>query len=163
MGQGVTFTAKLAIIDGNPFVYLPPAILNDVFEEADRSKGPIPVRGTINRRPYQQTLVKFRDAWRLYVNMKMLDDSPRRIGEAIEVTVGFDPSDREIKPHPALLAMLDANPTARAVFDDLAPSRQKEIVRYLDGLKTEESVDRNVQRALDFLLGNGRFVGRERP
>ena len=95
--------------------------------------------------------------------MKMLDDSPRRIGEVIEVTVGFDPSDREIKPHPALLAMLDTNPAARTVFDGMAPSRQREIVRYIDGLKTEESVDRNVQRALDFLLGKRRFVGRERP
>lgn len=163
VGHDVTFTAELAIIDGNPFVSLPPAILNDVFEDAGRSKGPIQVRGTINQRPYQQTLVKFRGAWRLYVNMKMLDDSPRRIGEAIEATVDFDPSDRGIKPHRALLAMLDANPTAREVFDGMAPSRQKEIVRYLDGLKTEESVDRNVQRAADFLLGNGRFVGRERP
>ena len=59
--------------------------------------------------------------------------------------------------------MLDANPAAKDVFDDMAPSRRKEIVRYIDGLKTEESVDRNVRRALDFLLGKGRFVGRERP
>ena len=39
----------------------------------------------------------------------------------------------------------------------------KEIVRYIDGLKTERSIDRNVERALDFLLGKGRFVGRDRP
>lgn len=59
--------------------------------------------------------------------------------------------------------MLESNPAAKKVFDDLAPSRQHEIVRYIDNLKTDESVDRNVARALDFLLGRGRFVGRDRP
>ena len=157
------FTAELEIIDGNPFVRLPSTVLDEVLHEAGRTTGPIPVRGTVNGEPYQQTLVKFRAAWRLYVNMTMLDDSPRRIGESIGATVGFDPSDRTIAPHPKLVAMLDSNPAAKTAFDDMAPSRQKEIVRYIDNLKTEESVDRNVRRALDFLLGKGRFVGREEP
>lgn len=159
----VVFVAELEIIDGNPFVLLPPAELDDLFLQAGRSKGPVPIRGTVNNRPYQQTLVKFRGAWRLYVNMKMLDDSPRRVGELIEVRVSLDPSDREIEPHPRLVVMLDTNPAARKVFDGLAPSRQKEIVRYIDGLKSDESVERNVGRARDFLLGKGRFVGRDSP
>ena len=130
MGLDATaFSAKLQIIDGNPFVALPQDVLSEVFRDAGRSKSPIPILGTINGRPYQQTLVKFRGAWRLYVNMQMLDDSPRRIGESIEATVCFDPSDRRITPHPKLAAMLESNPTAKDVFDDLAPSRQHEIVR----------------------------------
>ena len=157
------FALELKIIDQNPFVFLPPAVLDSVFLQAGRSKGPIPVRGTINGKPYQQTLVKFRGSWRLYVNMKMLDDSPRRIGEVIEVTVSVDGSDRGIQRHPKLVAMLDEHPAAREVFDGLAPSMQKEIVRYIDGLKRDESVDRNVVRARDFLLGNGRFLGRDSP
>ncbi len=163
MGLDDTFALELGIIDGNPFVLLPSAALNNLFQEAGRSKGPIPVRGTINGKPYQQTLVKFSGEWRLYVNMKMLEDSPRRIGETIEVTVDIDPSDRKIESHPKLLAMLNANPSARDVFDNLAPSRRKEIVRYIDGLKSEEAIDRNVERARDFLLGRGRFVGRDHP
>lgn len=157
------FTAQLRIIDGNPFVAVPPSVLDGVFREAGRSRSPIPICGTINGRPYRQTLVRFRGAWRLYVNMQMLDESPRRIGEAVEVSVGFDPSDREIEPHPKLTAMLNANPVARQVFDDMAPSRRKEIVRYIDGLKNDASVDRNVAKALAFLLGKGRFVGRDSP
>lgn len=163
MGADAKLTAKLEIIDGNPFVPLPQAVLDEVFRQAGRSKGPIPVRGTINARPYQQTLVKYRGDWRLYVNMQMLDDSPRRIGESLEVTINVDRSDRTIQPHPKLVAMLDATPAAKKVFDGLAPSRQLEIVRYIDGLKNEESIDRNVARARDFLLGKTRFVGRDSP
>lgn len=163
MGLDARFTATLEIIDGNPFVPPPPDVLDDVFEQAGRSKGPIPVQGTINAKPYQQTLVKFRGAWRLYVNMQMLDDSPRRIGEVIDVTISIDRSDRAIQPHPKLVAMLNATPAAKKVFDDLAPSRQNEIVRYIGGLKKDESIERNVARARDFLLGKKRFVGRNNP
>ena len=157
------FTAELEIIYGNPFVRVPSPLLEDLFVEAGRSKGPIPIRGSVNRRPYQQTLVRFRGEWRLYVNMQMLDDSPRRIGEQLELTVAFDPSDRTIQPHPKLVAALNANPMASEAFDRLSPSRQKEIIRYVDSLKSEASVDRNVERAVGFLLGDEPFVGRDKP
>ena len=71
------FSAELEIIDGNPFVSPPPEELEELFRVAGRDKGPIPIRGSVNDRPYQQTLVRFRGAWRLYINMQMLDDSPR--------------------------------------------------------------------------------------
>ncbi|MBX2874357.1 MAG: YdeI/OmpD-associated family protein [Saprospiraceae bacterium] len=157
------FTATLEILVGNPFVFVPSPILDDVFQQAKKDKGAIPVRGTINGKPYQQTLVRYSGDWRLYINMKMLKDSPRRIGEVIEVEIEFDPSDRTIKPHPKFTKALEENEEATRVFEGLSPSRQKEIVRYISNLKTEESVDSNVIRAIEFLLGNGRFVGRDKP
>lgn len=158
-----TFKAILEIIVGNPFVYLPVHVLETLFQQAKKNKGHIPVRGTINGKKYQQTLVKYSGEWRLYINMKMLDNSPKRIGEVIEVEVEFDPSDRTIKPHPKWVKALSENETANQVFVSLSPSRQKEIVRYISNLKTERSVDRNIDRVINFLLGKGRFVGRDRP
>ena len=99
----------------------------------------------------------------LYISMKMFKDSPRRIGETILVEIEVDHSDRTIHPHPKLTEALARSEEARKVFDSLAPSRQKEIIRYISNLKSETSVDRNVARAIDFLLGNGRFVGRDTP
>ena len=52
---------------------------------------------------------------------------------------------------------------AKKIFDALAPSLRKEIVRYISFLKTEKSVEENVVKAIDFLLGRGRFVGRDKP
>jgi len=158
-----SFNAILEIIVGNPFVYLPPPILKALFEDAQQDRGPIPVRGSINGKPYQQTLVKYSGAWRLYINMKMLKDSPRRIGEEVQVDIEYDTSDRSIIPHPNFLRALEENDEAKAVFDQLSPSRQKEIIRYIAQLKSEESVERNVKRAINFLLGKERFVGREKP
>ena len=157
------FEAKLEIIVGNPFVFVPARILDHIFQQANRNKGPIPVRGTINGKHYQQTLVKYNGAWRLYVNLNMLENSPRRIGEMIKVQIAVDPSDRTIKPHPKLSKALAVHPAAKKVFEGLAPSRQKEIIRYISNLKTEESVERNVARAINFLLGKERFAGRDKP
>jgi len=156
-----SFRAEIAIIGINPFVSVPEDILDAVFEQAGRSKSPIPITGSINGRPYQQTLVRYQGAWRLYINMIMLDNSPKRIGEMIDVTITYDPIARTITPHPALLKALSENEQAKAVFDTLSPSLRNEIIKYISNLKTEQSIRKNVQNAIDFLIGKGRFIGRD--
>lgn len=54
------------------------------------------------------------------------------------------------------------NPRAKTVFNNLSKSGKNEIVRYISHLKTEESIDRNINKAIDFLHGKGRFVGRDK-
>ncbi|ADY51679.1 hypothetical protein Pedsa_1109 [Pseudopedobacter saltans DSM 12145] len=161
--QTFAFEAEIAIIGINPYVNVPGQILNEIFKLAQKDKGTIPVKGTVNNLAYQQTLVKYAGQWRLYINTKMLKDSPKRIGELIQVTIGFDASDRTIHPHPKLLAALDKNKAAREKFDRISPSLRKEIVRYISFLKTEETINKNIDKAIDFLLGKGRFVGRDKP
>ena len=157
------FKAAINIIGINPFVFVPAEILTAIFEKAGKNRGYIPIRGTINGKEFRQTLVKYSGDWRLYINTVMLRDSPKRIGETIAVSAGFDPADRTIEPHPKLLKALNETPEALKTFTNLPPSRQKEIVRYISLLKTEDSVDRNVSRAVQFLLGKERFVGRDKP
>ena len=155
------FTAKLEIIGINPFVFVPENVLSAVMAQAGKDKEPIPIRGTINGVAFQQTLVRYSGAWRLYVNTEMLKDSPKRIGEKVRLTIAFDPADRSISPHPKLVEALAQNAQAKERFDALPPYQQKEIVRYISFLKTEASVERNVAKAIDFLLGNGPFIGRK--
>lgn len=154
------FTSKIEKIGINPFVFIPNDILNELFKQNGKDKGPIPIRGSVNGDPYQQTLVKYSGAWRLYINTSMLKNSPERIGETIEVGIAFDPSIRSIEPHPKLVDALNSNPLAREKFESLPPSLQKEIIRYISFLKTEESIDKNVSKAINFLLGKESFIGR---
>ncbi|GGG30702.1 YdeI/OmpD-associated family protein [Hymenobacter glacieicola] len=157
------FSAELKLIGVNPFVDVPLEVLTFLFGQAGKSKGPIPVRGTVNQLPYQQTLVKFSGAWRLYINLSMLKNSPKRIGETIQITIAFDPQERTLPMHPQLAEALSETREAQLVFDRLTSSRQQEIIRYITRLKADESRARAVQRAVDFLLGKGRFVGRANP
>lgn len=155
------FKAILSIIGINPYISVPDNILTAIFQQVQKSKGPIPVCGTVNGLPYQQNLVRYKGEWRLYINTSMLKNSPKRIGETLDITITWDASDRTISPHPKLMSALAKNPKAQEKLESLPKSLQKEIIKYISSLKTEESIDRNVQRAIDFLLGKGSFIGRK--
>lgn len=158
------FSAQLDLIGINPFVSVPDLILESIFEAAGKSKGPIPVKGSINKAPYNQTLVRFRGEWRLYINTSMLPNSPQRVGEKIQVTVAYNNTVLpETKAPVAFEQALKKDKDAKAAYDQLAPYLRKEINRYLSGLKTQESLNKNISRALNFLKGKERFIGRDKP
>ena len=156
-----TFKATIELIGINPFVFVPEKILAEVLQKAGKEKGPIPIKGIINKNPYRQTLMKYAGHWRLYINTIMLKDSPKRIGETITISIEFDPDDRKLSMHPGLAKALAKNKTANKNFKQLPASRQQEIIRYISNLKTAESVERNIIKAINFLSGNGNFVGRQ--
>ena len=157
------FKAKIEIIGINPFVFVPENILREIFNQANKEKGYIPIKGLINGKLYKQTLVKYKGDWRLYINTSMLKNSPKHIGETIEISVTYDPESREIISPENFVKALIENPKAKVVFDALPASRKLEIVRYLVRLKTEETREKNIKRAINFLLGKERFVGRDKP
>jgi uncharacterized protein YdeI (YjbR/CyaY-like superfamily) len=85
------------------------------------------------------------------------------VGDTIEIDIEFDAAERITPMHPKLEKALHQNKKAKKVFEQLPPSRQKEILRYINFLKSEESINRNIKRAINFLLGKERFIGRNRP
>jgi len=154
------FTAKLEIIGINPFVFIPEDILNEIFETSGKNKSPIPVQGTVNGKEFKQNLMKYLGEWRLYINMIMLKDSPKRIGETIEVFVEFDNSDRTIPIHPQLDKAIRENPVTLQNFENLIPSRKLELIRYINNLKTEASIQRNIEKIIRHLKGETDFFGK---
>lgn len=157
------FSAEIKIIGINPYVFVPDEMLEEIFKQAGKNKGYIPVAGTINEKPFRQTLVKYSGHWRFYINTSMLKNSPRRIGEIVEIVIQFDPESRDIEAPELFMKALNANPIAASVFNGLAPSRKFEIVRYLARIKSAKILEDNIARAINFLMGNGRFVGRDKP
>jgi uncharacterized protein YdeI (YjbR/CyaY-like superfamily) len=93
----------------------------------------------------------------------MLHHSPRRIGEIIKISAEYDPEPRVITPHPDFKRALSNNKEAKVVFDHLPPSRRLEILRYIANLKTGKAIEINILRAINYLLGKERFVGRDKP
>jgi hypothetical protein len=157
------FTAKIEIIGINPFVFLPDEALENLFAQAGKSKGKIPVKMKIDGHLFTQTLVKYAGRWRLYLNMPMRKAAGKDIGDSAAFEIEYDPADRSIPIHDKLAKALTKNKEAKKVFNALSPSLQAEFSRYLGALKTEESVDRNVVKAINFLLGKERFIGRDKP
>lgn len=150
----VKFRSKIYVIGINPVVDPPERVLRSILAEAGKDKGPIPVRGTINGAEFVQTLVKYAGAWRLYINGIMLKDSGTALGERIEVEIEFDPRPRDVPMNVELAAALKANKTAKRAFESLAPSRQKEILRYIGSLKSTDTIAKNVDRVISQLSGS---------
>lgn len=157
------FSAKIEIIGINPFVYLPNNVLQSIFTQANKDKGKIPVRMKIEGYEFIQTLVKYSGHWRLYLNTPMRKMAKKEVGDTADFEIVFDSEIRVIPMHPKLTEALKQNPKAQQIFDNLRPSLQLEIVRYISFLKTVESVDKNVLQAVNFLLGKQRFIGRDKP
>jgi hypothetical protein len=157
------FTAKIEIIGINPYIFIPEGILELLFKQADKDKGKIPVKMKIDGHEFPQTLVRYAGDWRLYLNMPMRKAAGKDVGDTAKFQVRFDPESRIVALHPKMVKALKENKDAKTVFDKLSPSLKHEIARYLSHLKTEESIDRNVNRAVDFLLGKQRFIGRDSP
>lgn len=163
------FRETIAIINGNPYVRPPDEVLHTVFKQAGKKTSPIPIKGTINKATFQQSLVRYQGDWRLYVNMVMAKAAQIPFSKSIREIVGQVATFAiEFNPEPPVYKMvafwqrsLDANPIANSNWVKLPPSRQKEIVRYFSQLKTEEAKIRNVQKAIEVLTGHeGRFMAR---
>ena len=157
------FKAKIAIIGINPYVPVPAAVLKAIFKQAEKDKGPIPVSGTIDGHAFIQTLVKYSGEWRLYLNGPMRKAAGKDVNDTAIFTLAYDAAERTIAMHPKLATAIAKNKAAQDVFDSLPPSLQKEIIRYIAHLKTEASIDRNIAKAIQFLLGKERFIGRDKP
>jgi hypothetical protein len=148
-----SFSAKIDKIGINPYVSIPEDVLHSLFEQAGKSKGPIPIRGSVNGKSFTQTLVKYQGAWRLYVNGIMREIAGIDVGDDADFRVEFDPTPRTERLHPKLESALAKNKAAKSAFESLTPSRQKEILRYIHSLKTNESVEHNIERLIQHLQG----------
>lgn len=155
-----SFSSTIEIIGVNPYVLLPEKVLASLFKSAGRDKGPIPVKIKVDGHAFTQTLVKYRGHWRLYINGPMLKATGKDVGRSIKVHIEFDAKPPETMMPPALEEALAKNAKARKAFEAFPPSRRKEIMRYIGFLKSEESIKKNVEKAISHLLGKGRFVGR---
>jgi hypothetical protein len=148
-----SFNATIALLGVNPYVSVPGPVLKALFAAAGRDKGPIPIKVTIASACLRQTLVRYHGDWRLYLNTEMRKVANKQVGDRLKLVIEFDPAPRTERKPPAFERALRKDTAARQAFDELTPSRQKEILRYLNNLKTKESLTRSVTNVVSHLRG----------
>lgn len=152
------FSAVIVTVRGateatiNPCVLVPAAIVAALRRESGRNQS-LPVRGTLQGKPFKANVVRYLGAWRLYLNGTMRKAAGVDTGDRVKVTLRYDPVPRRERVPAALAAALVQDRKARAAFDALSPSHRKEILRYLGGLKREDSLRWNVAKVLEYLRG----------
>ena len=152
------FSATIRKIDINPYMRVPVTVVRSLQKEAGKARGPLRVTGTLQGKPISTTVVRFRGMWRLYLNLGMRQAGGVDVGDSATVRVRFDGRPRAEPVPRALRSALARSPRAQAAFRALAPSRQREILRYLGHLKRPETLARNIAKTLRFLEG-GKVTG----
>lgn len=148
-----TFSAKVGKIDINPYVEVPDRILVKLQQEAGKEKGPIPVKATLEGKPFLVNVVRYRGIWRLYLNTPIRQAANVDVGDQVTVGLEFDNAPRTVPAPRKFMLALSKNKQAKVAFEKLAPSRQKEILRYLNSLKQPETLERNIEKVIQFLTG----------
>lgn len=160
------FTAAIEIYNGNPYILVSAErakILKDGW------KKPLPVLVQVNDKPdvpWRINMMPIGDgSFYLYLHGEVRKASGTKVGDRVKVDVAFDPDYRNGPMHPMpeiLRKALDENTVANQAWGKLAPSRQKEILRYFSFLKSDEARFRNLEKAMYVLNGNeGRFMARD--
>lgn len=143
------FKAKIYKVGINPCVKVPKRITNTMKPV----KGYIPVSGKIENHAFQQTLVPIKgEPYRLYVNGPMLKGADVVLGDTVKFTIDqdFSPRHKEAPMVKVFKVELDKH-TLYPAFKKLTPHRQKEILKYLNSLKSEEALTRNILKVINQL------------
>ena len=159
------FRAPIELNGINPYVHVRAA-------QADRLKPgwrkPLPVKIRVNGEPADGWRINMMPAgdgsFFLYLHEQVRKASGTKVGDIASITIEFDDAYRggPASPTPRWFSSeLRKNPAAQKGWENLPPSRKKEIVRYLVRLKSAEARERNVRNAVHVLAGGeARFMAR---
>lgn len=145
------FSAKIYKVGINPCVKVPLRIT----KQMKPVKGYIPIKGRIQNHTFIQTLVPVKgEGFRLYVNGPMLKGSCTKLGDTVNFEIKQDVKRKNQMPpmNKVLEKKLKENNLADA-FEKLIPSRRKDILRYLNNLKSHDTLLRNVGKVVKALKG----------
>jgi hypothetical protein len=160
------FRATIKLKDINPYVMVSLARVRRIRPDWKR---PMPVLVQVNGKPDPAWRVNMMPAgdgsFYLYLDGVVRKASGTGVGDTVEVSIVFDDAYRSGPQHdmiPGFASGLDGNDLAKARWDSLPPSLQKEVLRYLANLKSDAARQRNVERAIRVLAGaKERFLARD--
>jgi hypothetical protein len=143
----LNFEARIYKVGINPCVEVPLSLT----QKMKPIKGFIRIKGKINNHPFKQTLVPVKGAeYRLYVNGPMLKGSNLAAGDNARFIIEQDKTLLTKKEHPMvrLLKQELFENKLENTFEELTASRKKDILKYLNSLKTDEALKRNIDKVI---------------
>lgn len=158
--------ARIEINGVNPYIHV------SAQEAETLKKGwrrPIPVCVQVNgqpKTPWRINMVPMGTGdFYLYLHNDVRRPAGVKVGDIVDVQVWFDES-YQSGPHDHMpdwfSKELAANKVAKKAWDVLSPSRQKEVARYFQGLKSDSAKERNFEILVKALSGEPvHFLGRD--
>jgi hypothetical protein len=150
------FTVKLEGKEGSSVAWLnAPFDVVKVF--ATRAR--VPVRGTLNGFPFRSSLMPMGGCHGMAVNKTIRDGAGVEAGDTVKVVMERDEAERVVEVPALLKKALAKSKTARANWQKLAYTHQKEIALSIGGAKQEETRARRLAKAIDILKTGKKWTG----
>ncbi len=141
------FVSEIKIVGINPYIDLG-AKQNKLITK----KSFVPVIAKVNKHALTANLVPLgKGKFRLYLHGIIRKKANVDVGDSVKISLKEDTKPRIEKIPGMLLDKLKSDRVMKNNWDKLAPSRQKEIARYLNNLKTEDSMKRNIEKVVRML------------
>ncbi len=140
------FGAKIYKIGINSCVDVPSEITNQMKP----TNGYIKVKGTINGFAFNKNLVPVKEnPYRLFVNIPMLKGGNTELNKIADFVIAQD-FKKERKKYDKPQKLIDELKTKRLTsdFNNLTEARQNEILKYLNNIKTEKTLERNIDKLI---------------
>jgi len=150
------FTAKLEGEQGSSAAWMnAPFDVMRVFGTRAR----VPVRGTINGSPFRSSLMPMGGCHGMAVNKTIRDGAGIKAGDTVSVVMERDDAERSVEVPPALKKELAKTKTAKANWEKLSFTNQKEIALSISGAKQEETRERRLAKAMEILKTGKKWTG----
>ena len=117
-------------------------------EKAFGARSRVPVRGTINGHPFRSSVFTMRGHTFMAVNREMREGAKAKAGDTVKVVMERDDEPRVITPPDDLARALRSNKAAKAAWDKLSYTHQKEWARSVEEAKRPETRARRVEKAI---------------
>lgn len=123
-------------------------VLDSITSEMTAIKGYIKIKGTVNKFPFTKSLVPVKNGlYRLFVNIPTLRGANATVGDVayFEIEQNFDVV-KKVYPVPETLTEQLLKRRLLEDFNSLTESRKKNILKYMSFIKTEETLQRNIDK-----------------
>jgi hypothetical protein len=154
--EKMRFTVKISGEDiGAVAVIIPPFDVPEVFGARAR----VPVCGTINGFPFRSSLMPMGGCHMMPVNKELRDGAGVKPGDVVDVVMQRDEAPRTVEAPPPLKKALGKNRSAKANWEKLPFTHKKEIARWIEEAKNEETRTRRLVKAVQVLESGTKWSG----
>lgn len=126
-------------------------IPDDIIEKLGGGKKPL-VKITINNFTYRSAVAVMGGAYMVGVNAVNRDAAKVKGGDKIDVAIELDTEERTVETPADFSKALNKNSAAKKMFGTLSNSKKKTLVIPIANAKTDETRNRNIEKAINILL-----------
>ena len=127
-------------------------IPEEMIEKLGGGKKPL-VKVTINNFTYRSAVAVMGGAYMVGVNAENREGANVKGGDKINVTIELDTEERIVEVPAEFQKQLSKNAAAKKMFDTLSNSKKKALIIPIANAKTDETRNRNIEKALSALTG----------